>query len=198
MSKTLSAKDEYYLRQFVRQVPRRLAELDAKLASVESLLSFTRQPLIVIPDADIDPATYVDPYTTPAVGDATLLEYKPLSTTPRFAAAAAARGKVKLLNLHRGMWLWSSVPIVAVIGPGGHAIAQNLGSQPVIYGKAVGTIAAGSQGTVRAYRNNADDRLVNDVQHDHMDGGEDLTDGTELLAQWFNEDNVWRVINAEC
>jgi hypothetical protein len=67
-------------------------------------------------------------------------------------------------------------------------------------GKADGSIAAGAvDGTVTLWRDGeATTDELNDVHHDWITGNAAVPDGGEVVVGWFSEENVWRIIGANC
>ena len=199
MTRAITERDHAQLKQFIDATRTRVAALEARLAVVPSAGSDREEITLAIPVATIEPATFAADTFTAGTGNAFLVRYSS-SGGDKFAKAAAARGKIKVINLHRGMWLWSDVLIrVSRDFRSGQWIADNLSGDYTVRGKVTGSaISAGGTGSVNVWRGVASVRTVTGVRHDWMAGATGIATDTELLMKWFPEDNVWRITEIDC
>lgn len=198
MTRIVTERDHAQLKQFIEATRSRVAALEATLQIVQPLDQLREDSALAIPDATIEPATYADNVYTPGSGDASRAIYS-TEINKKFTKAGATRGKITVLNLHRGMWLWSDVLIrVALDFRSGQWIADNLSTTHKVRGKASGSIAAGGTGSVSVYRGDSVERTVTGVKHDWITGAVGIANEDEVLMSWFDEDAAWRITGAEC
>lgn len=154
----------------------------------------------MIPVARIPAASVVSgAIVAPSSGDATMYRYYTDSPSIRFDNVSSDRGKIKLYNMHKGMWLWPNVVYRCVRDHhSGLWFAEH--SQLWFKGKPTGTIAAGASGTMQVYLNNSpvSGLTVPSVRHDWMEGTNAVTTSHECFCQWFDAEDAWTIVNAEC
>jgi hypothetical protein len=185
--------------RFIDDVLNRLASLESRTGYLPTDSHGDENRAIAVPVAKIDEATGTLDARVPGYGDADFMIYWPDNTTKRFKKQGAGRAKQRVYNFHRGMWLWDGVAVPVYRDfASGIWIADNIGTCPTVRATANLAIVAGGTGAVSVYRDASIYATIPGVKHDWMDGGEAVDVGTEVLVQWFEEDQCWRIINAEC
>lgn len=199
MGRLVSESDYIRLRSFIRSVASRVAALESR---TDAISGFTRrhQYGLALPVDDITNATFISDSWTAPEGEAYLIDYSSGSDANTYSKAAETRGKISIVNVHRGMWVWSNV-LVGVFreSRSGRWIVDNLSGSHIVRGVAAASIAAGAtNGSVNVFRGVTLERVVTNVRHDWMHAGTAIASGTQLLIKWFDEDICWRVIEAAC
>lgn len=137
---------------------------------------------------------------TPSSGDATFFRYYTDSPSIRFDKIGADRGKMKLHNMHPGMWLWDNVVYPCHRDYHSGLWFAVVDQSPTFMGKPAATIAAGASGTINVYRNESlvSGLTVANVRHTWMAGSTSVTSSTEVLCKWQPESSAWYIVEANC
>lgn len=73
-------------------------------------------------------------------------------------------------------------------------------STAVVVGKTIATVSDGStSATVQVWRNGASTTYqITGVYFNWMTGGQQISSGKQVVATWFDADQIWRITGAEC
>lgn len=154
-----------------------------------------------IPVTRIDKASQISgDLWAPGSGDATIYRYTTNTPQVRFNKIDAARAKIKLHNMHHGMWLWDQVTYACHRDHYSGLWFAVLPVQPVVRCKPTSSINAGSTGQVQVWRNGSavSGLTISSVRHDWMAGANNVTSAHECLATWFDEEQAWTITEAVC
>lgn len=189
----------------LRDAMARLFRLESVVRTLRGANSSSQQVrddfAFAVPDARIPAAsTPSGTIATPGNGDATFFRYYTDSPAIRFDKLGSSRGKMKLHNMHRGMWLWDGVVYACHRDHHSGMWFAVQPHNPQFKGRPAATIAAGSSGTMNVYRNNTlvSGLTVANVRHDWMAGGASVTTSTDCVVTWFPEDQAWTITEALC
>lgn len=91
----------------------------------------------------------------------------------------------------------------AMIGEYQNALIEMAPHNPVMIGKADSNINAAASGTVSLWRGTTGIDLADTGDNvtawlDWAEGGEKVSAGKEVWIRWFSEEQIWRIIGAEC
>lgn len=199
MTRGISERDHRELRNFIAQTKRELASIKSEYFG-RGPINYRELTCFAMPVARIPAASVISgDELSPGLGDATYYQYETNQPTIKFDKVHPDRGKIKLYNMHKGMWLWPNVVYRCVRDHhSGLWFAEH--SQLWFKGKPTGTIAAGASGTMQVYVNNSpvSGLTVPSVRHDWMEGTNAVTTSHECLCQWFDAEDAWTIVNAEC
>lgn len=154
-----------------------------------------------VPDARIPAASVISAaVVAPSVGDATFYRYSTDTPSVRFDVVGASRGKLRLHNMHKGMWLWPGVIYQAVRDHHSGLWFAVLPASPTFKARPTGVISAGASGTVQVYINNSavSGLTVSSVRHDWMVGTNPINSSHDCVCQWFDSEEAWTIVEAEC
>lgn len=200
MTRFLTEADHSRLRDAMQRLYRVEAAL-AKLQGNRTQGSERRDDAgFVIPVSRIPAASVVSgSIVAPASGDATMYRYFTDSPSVRFDKVSADRGKIKLHNMHKGMWLWPNV-VYRCVRDHHSGLWFAVHSDLWFKGRPTSTIAAGASGTMQVYLNNSpvSGLTVPSVRHDWMAGTNAVTTSIDCVCQWFDAEDAWTIINAKC
>lgn len=182
------------INNMIASVRRRLSALEGRSQFHDYSGSYEQHVGFFVPESFIDHASWDGTDLTPTEGTARRLWNK----NDKYQIRQSPAVPEKIFNLHRAMWLWVDEPVKCIRDPeSGVWVVDNFNTMPIVEAVS-GDIEADSDGSVTVTIPDEDPKTITNVRHRHMEGGRDLTDGTECLIQWKPKYQAWAVIEAEC